>query len=51
MARSVSTQHANYIVNLGNATAGDVKAVIDAVRQRVLRQLAVELSLEVKIIQ
>jgi UDP-N-acetylmuramate dehydrogenase len=47
----VSTRHANYIVNLGMATAGDVKAVIDAVRQRVLDEFALELRLEVKIIE
>ncbi|MBI3982224.1 MAG: UDP-N-acetylmuramate dehydrogenase, partial [Gemmatimonadetes bacterium] len=46
----VSQLHANYIVNLGGATAGDVKAVIDTVRERVLKEFSVELELEVKII-
>jgi UDP-N-acetylmuramate dehydrogenase len=46
----VSTKHANYIVNAGGATAADVHGVIDAVREAVLRRFAVELELEVKII-
>lgn len=46
----VSPMHANYIVNLGTATASDVLAVIDAVRERVRERFAVELELEVKII-
>lgn len=46
----VSTKHANYIVNRGDATASDVRAVIDAVRTRVLKAFGVELALEVKVI-
>jgi UDP-N-acetylmuramate dehydrogenase len=46
----VSFKHANYIVNLGGATAADVLAVIDAVRERVLEEFGVELELEVKVI-
>lgn len=46
----VSPKHANYIVNLGGATAADVLAVIEAVRERVLRQFGIELKLEVKVI-
>lgn len=46
----VSPRHANYIVNLGGATAAEVLAVIDAVRERVLRQFGIELQLEVKVI-
>jgi UDP-N-acetylmuramate dehydrogenase len=47
----VSPKHANYIVNTGSATASDVLAVIDAVRERVLRAFGVELELEVKLIE
>lgn len=46
----VSQKHANYIVNVGGATADDVKAVIDAVREKVLTELGIELRLEVKLI-
>jgi UDP-N-acetylmuramate dehydrogenase len=46
----VSCKHANYIVNTGGATAADVLAVIEAVRSRVLRELGVELGLEVEIV-
>lgn len=47
----VSPRHANYIVNLGGATAQDVLAVIDAVRSRVLKEFGLTLELEVKIIR
>ena len=46
----VSPIHANYIVNTGGATADDVRAVIDHVRERVTSVFGVELKLEVKII-
>ena len=46
----VSSKHANYIVNTGGATAADVRAVIDHVRDVVLGRFGVELGLEVKII-
>ena len=46
----VSPMHANYIVNLGGATAADVQRVIDAVHQRVQQQFGVELELEVKLL-
>ncbi|NIM52897.1 MAG: UDP-N-acetylmuramate dehydrogenase [Gemmatimonadales bacterium] len=46
----VSPKHANYIVNTGEATAKDVLAVIDAVRERVSKEFGVELELEVRII-
>jgi UDP-N-acetylmuramate dehydrogenase len=46
----VSTLHANYVVNAGNATASDVMAVIDEVRNRVMAEYGVELELEVKVV-
>ncbi len=46
----VSSKHANYIVNLGHASASDVMAVIEAVRERVFRSTGIALELEVKII-
>jgi UDP-N-acetylmuramate dehydrogenase len=47
----VSPQHANYIVNTGGATAADVRAVIAAVREKVLKQYGIELELEVCIVE
>jgi UDP-N-acetylmuramate dehydrogenase len=47
----VSPMHANYIVNTGGATARDVRAVIDAVRERVLREHGIALELEVQVIE
>ena len=46
----VSSKHANYIVNAGGATAADVRAVIDHVRDIVFERFGIELELEVKII-
>lgn len=43
----VSTKHANFIVNLGNAKASDIKAVIEHVRATVKAVKGVELSTEV----
>jgi len=46
----VSELHANFIVNLGAATARDVLALIGKIRETVLGDCGVELKLEVKII-
>ncbi|HUU70239.1 MAG TPA: UDP-N-acetylenolpyruvoylglucosamine reductase, partial [Planctomycetota bacterium] len=45
----VSEKHANFIVNLGWATAADVLELIDIVRNAVLaaRQISLELEIEV----
>jgi UDP-N-acetylmuramate dehydrogenase len=44
----VSTKHANFIINRGNATAADVLAVITELRKRVLEAFGIELELEIK---
>jgi len=46
----ISSLHANFIVNLGKATASDVLALIDKTRETVLARNGVELLLEVQII-
>ena len=46
----VSARHANYIVNEGGATAGNVLRLIDIMRERVLQAFGVELELEVQIV-
>jgi UDP-N-acetylmuramate dehydrogenase len=46
----VSAQHANYIVNTGNATASDVLKVIEHVRKTVAKKTGVELERAVKVI-
>ena len=43
----VSQQHANFIVNCGNATAADVASLLARVRRAVAEQFAIELELEV----
>jgi len=46
----VSSVHANYIVNLGHATAADVRALIERVRSEVEGRCGVRLEPEVKLI-
>jgi UDP-N-acetylmuramate dehydrogenase len=46
----VSEKHANFIVNLGNATAADIENLIIEVRDKVLQETGIELHPEVKII-
>jgi len=46
----VSTLHANYIVNKGNAPAADVLKVIEHVRKTVAKKTGVTLELECKVI-
>ena len=46
----VSTKHAGFIVNVGNATAADYVAVIRHVQQVVKEKFDVELETEVRII-
>jgi len=46
----VSTLHANYIINKGNATAADVLKIIEHVRKTVAKKTGVTLELECKII-
>ena len=46
----VSSQHANYIIKKGNATASDALKVIDHLRKTVAKKTGVTLELECKII-
>jgi len=46
----VSEKHSGFVVNRGEATFSDVLAVIEYVRETVLKRFCVELELEVKII-
>ncbi len=45
----VSTKHAGFVVNLGGATAADVKALLQAVAQRVWEASGIRLEPEVRI--
>ena len=45
----ISPVHANFILNLGNAQAADVLALIEEARTRVKKQFGVDLELEVKV--
>ena len=44
----VSKKHAGFLVNVGGATCSDVLALVDLVRETVLRETGVTLELEVK---
>jgi UDP-N-acetylmuramate dehydrogenase len=46
----VSEKHANFIVNRGAATAGDVLALIDFIRQTVYSRTGIELELELQVL-
>lgn len=46
----VSEKHANFIVNLGKATAADIEALIAHMRETVKREQGVELQQEVRVI-
>lgn len=46
----VSQEHANFIVNVGDATAADVKALMDEVTETVWRARAIRLVPEIKLV-
>ena len=46
----ISTKHANFIVNEGDASAADIEALIDLTRQTVRERFGVELEREVRIV-
>ena len=47
----VSEKHAGFVVNLGEATCGDVLRLMDHVRERVFRQTGILLEPEIQLIQ
>jgi UDP-N-acetylmuramate dehydrogenase len=46
----ISTVHANFFVNRGQATASDVKALIDVAQQQVKATFGIELELEIELL-
>ena len=44
----VSPKHAGFIVNLGNASCGDVLQLIDRIRETVYREKGIQLECEVR---
>lgn len=46
----ISEKHSNFIINLGDAKAAEVIALIDLVKDRAIRELGIEMHEEVKII-
>ena len=46
----VSTKHANFIVNLGHATATQVKELMEIVRDRVAARFGIDLIAEVRVV-
>jgi UDP-N-acetylmuramate dehydrogenase len=49
-AAQVSPKHANFIVNLGGASAADIEAVVDHVQGEVMAATGIELVREVRIV-
>ncbi len=46
----VSSKHANFIVNVGGASASDITSLIDLVREKVFQKHGVKLKLELQIV-
>lgn len=46
----ISERHGNFIINLGNAKAGEALALIEEMRKRVQEQYGVSLELEAKVV-
>lgn len=46
----VSHKHANFIVNIGGATASDVVEVVDVIKEKVLRETGYQLKTEISFI-
>lgn len=46
----ISPRHANFIVNLGTATANDILALVSMAQERVADKFGIELELEVKVV-
>jgi UDP-N-acetylmuramate dehydrogenase len=46
----ISPVHANFFVNHGQASASDVKALIDLAQQRVQEKFGIELELEIELL-
>lgn len=46
----ISSLHANFFINHGDATAADVRGLIDLARERVKEQFNVELNLEIELV-
>ena len=46
----ISSLHANFIVNLGRATARDFLELIEQIRERVLKERGIELALELMVV-
>ena len=44
----ISAKHANFIVNRGGATAGDIKGLMDMTRERVQSQFGIALETEIR---
>jgi UDP-N-acetylmuramate dehydrogenase len=46
----ISSVHANFFLNVGDATASDVRGLIEHARVEVLRQFGVELVPEIEMV-
>ncbi len=46
----ISAKHGNFFLNVSDATAGDVMALVDVAREAVRRQFGVDLELEIELV-
>jgi len=47
----LSTKHANFIINRGNATSNDVKSIVEKIKEKVRKEEGIELELEVEFVE
>jgi len=46
----VSMKHANFIINMGNAKASDIKGIIDVIKQKAFIKYGIKLRVEQRLI-
>lgn len=46
----VSTKHAGFVVNTGNATAEDVLKLIEYIKQKIYKEFGKEIDLEIQVV-
>ena len=46
----ISEKHANFIINVGNATASDIREIIDVIREKVLEEYNIKLRVEQRLV-
>ncbi len=51
MGLKISEKHANFIINLDNATSSDIISLIEIVKEKVKKEKGIDLELEQEIVK